>query len=126
MTIVSEPVPELQADRGTDTVLRVAAAFKSFGSVQALSGATLDLACGVLHEPRVILLDEPTVGVDPQSRERIYEMLGQLRAAGGSLLVTTHHLEEAEARCDRIAIIDHGKLIAAGTLAELIERTVGG
>jgi ABC-2 type transport system ATP-binding protein len=86
----------------------------------------LNIACGVLHEPRLILLDEPTVGVDPQSRERIYEMLATLRSAGATLLVTTHHLEEAESRCDRIAIIDHGKLIAVGTLAELIESTVGG
>jgi ABC-2 type transport system ATP-binding protein len=86
----------------------------------------LNLACGVLHEPKIVLLDEPTVGVDPQSRERIYEMLGALRKSGASLLLTTHHLEEAESRCDRIAILDHGKLIAAGTLAELVDRTVGG
>jgi ABC-2 type transport system ATP-binding protein len=85
----------------------------------------INLACGVMHQPRVILLDEPTVGVDPQSRERIYEMLEKLRAAGASLLLTTHQLEEAEARCDRIVILDHGRAVAAGTLAELVERTVG-
>jgi ABC-2 type transport system ATP-binding protein len=85
----------------------------------------LNIACGVLHEPRVILLDEPTVGVDPQSRERIYEMLDRLRAAGASLLLTTHQLEEAEGRCKRIVIIDHGQIIAAGTLEELVARTVG-
>ncbi len=86
----------------------------------------LNIACGVLHEPGVVLLDEPTVGVDPQSRERIYEMLAGLRAAGSSLLLTTHQLEEAEARCDRIVIIDRGQVIASGTLAELVEKTVGG
>jgi ABC-2 type transport system ATP-binding protein len=86
----------------------------------------LNIACGVLHRPKVVLLDEPTAGVDPQSRERIYEMLDRLRLEGASLLLTTHHLDEAEARCDRIVIIDHGKVIASGTLAELVEQTVGG
>jgi ABC-2 type transport system ATP-binding protein len=85
----------------------------------------LNIACGVLHRPRVVLLDEPTVGVDPQSRERIYDMLTDLTRAGVSLLLTTHHLEEAEARCSRTVIIDHGKAIAAGTLPELVDQTVG-
>lgn len=86
----------------------------------------LNIACGVLHDPRVVLLDEPTVGVDPQSRERIYDMLARLRDAGASLLLTTHQLEEAEARCQRIVIIDHGRVIASGTLGELMDATVGG
>lgn len=85
----------------------------------------LNIACGVLHRPRIVLLDEPTVGVDPQSRDRIYDMLNELRTAGVSLLLTTHHLEEAEARCQRTVIIDHGRVIASGTLAELVEATVG-
>jgi ABC-2 type transport system ATP-binding protein len=85
----------------------------------------LNIACGVLHRPRVVLLDEPTVGVDPQSRERIYDMLGELARSGVSLLLTTHHLDEAEARCSRTVIIDHGRVIAAGTLPELVDRTVG-
>ena len=86
----------------------------------------LNIACAVLHEPKALLLDEPTVGVDPQSRERVYEMLDKLRASGVSLLLTTHQLEEAEARCDRIVIVDHGKIIAEGSLAALVESTVGG
>lgn len=85
----------------------------------------LNIACGVIHRPRVVLLDEPTVGVDPQSRERIYDMLAELTKTGVSLLLTTHHLEEAEARCHRTVIIDHGKVIAAGTMAELVDQTVG-
>ena len=85
----------------------------------------LNIACGIVHRPRVVLLDEPTVGVDPQSRDRIYDMLAALMAEGVSLLLTTHHLEEAEARCSRTVIIDHGRVIAAGTLPELVDRTVG-
>jgi linearmycin/streptolysin S transport system ATP-binding protein len=99
------------------------------GLVRGFSGGMkrrLNVACGVLHEPRVLLLDEPTVGVDPQSRERLYDMLAELRGRGTSLLLTTHQLEEAEARCERIVIIDHGRVVAAGTLAELVERTIGG
>jgi ABC-2 type transport system ATP-binding protein len=85
----------------------------------------LNIACGVLHRPRIVLLDEPTVGVDPQSRDRIYDMLSDLANEGVSLLLTTHHLEEAEARCSRTVIIDHGRVIAQGTLAELVDQTVG-
>ena len=85
----------------------------------------LNIACGVIHQPRVVLLDEPTVGVDPQSRERIYDMLAELASSGVSLVLTTHHLEEAEARCARTVIIDHGRVIAAGTLPELVDQTVG-
>ena len=85
----------------------------------------LNIAAGTIHDPRVLLLDEPTVGVDPQSRERIYAMIGELKARGVSLLYTTHYMEEAERLCDRIAIIDHGKIIASGTKEELVRRTVG-
>jgi ABC-2 type transport system ATP-binding protein len=85
----------------------------------------VNIACGVLHRPLVLLLDEPTVGVDPQSRERIFAMLDELGDHGTSILLTTHQLDEAERRCDRIVIIDHGRVIATGTLSELIERTVG-
>jgi ABC-2 type transport system ATP-binding protein len=96
--------------------------------VRNLSGGMrrrLNIGCGIVHKPRVILLDEPTVGIDPQSRDRIYEMLAAWRQSGLSVLLTTHHLEEAEARCTRTVIIDHGKVIAAGTVAQLVDRTVG-
>ncbi|HWZ85868.1 MAG TPA: ABC transporter ATP-binding protein, partial [Thermoanaerobaculia bacterium] len=71
----------------------------------------LNIAAGTIHGPKVLLLDEPTVGVDPQSRERIYAMIGELKGRGVSLVYTTHYMEEAERLCDRIAIIDHGKII---------------
>ncbi len=96
--------------------------------VKTLSGGMqrrLNIACSVLHQPAVLLLDEPTVGVDPQSRERIYEMIYQLLECGTSVLLTTHHLDEAQHRCDRIAIIDQGKIVQSGTLDELIQRTIG-
>ena len=85
----------------------------------------LNIAAGTIHGPKVLLLDEPTVGVDPQSRERIYGMIGELKARGVSLVYTTHYMEEAERLCDRVAIIDHGKIIASGTKDELVRRTVG-
>ncbi len=85
----------------------------------------LNIAAGTIHGPRVLLLDEPTVGVDPQSRERIYGMIGELKSRGVALLYTTHYMEEAERLCDRIAIIDHGKIIDEGTKDELVRRTLG-
>ncbi|WP_436715974.1 ABC transporter ATP-binding protein [Roseiconus lacunae] len=85
----------------------------------------VNLACGVMHEPRVLLLDEPTVGVDPQSRERIFAMLDELSAGGTSLLLTTHHLDEAQQRSDRIVILDGGQVVADGTIDELVHQTIG-
>ncbi len=79
----------------------------------------LNLACGLVHTPKVLLLDEPTVGVDPQSRVRLLEMVQEQADGGTCVLYTTHYMEEAENVCDRLAIMDHGRVIAAGTLAEL-------
>ena len=79
----------------------------------------LNFGCGIVHAPPVMLLDEPTVGVDPQSRERLFDLVRAERDRGTCVLYTTHYMEEAEKLCDSLAIIDHGKLIASGTLAEL-------
>ena len=81
----------------------------------------LNMAAGIIHRPRVVLMDEPTVGVDPQSRNRIFEMIESLRVAGAAIIYTTHYMEEAERLCDRVAIIDHGRIIAQGSSDELVK-----
>src|SRR5260370_26149213 len=81
----------------------------------------LNLAAALLHEPRILLLDEPTVGVDPQSRNQIFSSLETLKREGKTLVYTTHYMEEAERLCDRIIIIDHGKVIANDRL-EAVRR----
>jgi ABC-2 type transport system ATP-binding protein len=122
----------LAGERLSEQVARALAwtglADRARDAVKGFSGGMkrrLNIACGVLHEPDIVLLDEPTVGVDPQSRERIWEMLDKLRADGRSLILTTHQLDEAQTRCDRVTIIDHGKTIANGTFAELVAQTIG-
>ena len=109
--------------RGIQAVLeRVGLADRARDVVKKLSGGMkrrLNFACGVLHQPKVLLLDEPTAGVDAQSRVRLLELVREQASAGTCVLYTTHYMEEAEALCDWLAIIDHGKLMAAGTLAEL-------
>jgi len=84
----------------------------------------LNLALGMVHGPRVLLLDEPTVGIDPQARANILDVVRGVARGGTTVLYTTHYLEEAESLCDRIGIMDHGKILAEGTLEEL-KRMVG-
>ncbi|MBA4407375.1 ABC transporter ATP-binding protein [bacterium] len=80
----------------------------------------LNLAASLLHDPEIVLCDEPTVGVDPQSRNAIFEMLSELNRSGKTIVYTTHYMEEAERLCSRLGIIDNGNIIADGTLVELI------
>ncbi|MDT8998847.1 ABC transporter ATP-binding protein [Paucibacter sp. APW11] len=82
----------------------------------------LNIACALLHEPDVLIFDEPTVGVDPQSRNAIFDTLELLRGQGRALLYTTHYMEEAERLCDRIQIVDHGRSVAEGSLDELLAK----
>jgi ABC-2 type transport system ATP-binding protein len=84
----------------------------------------LNFGCGIVHSPKVLLLDEPTVGVDPQSRVRLLELVREEVGTGTCVLYTTHYMEEAQDLCTRLAIIDHGKLLAMGTLDEL-RRMIG-
>jgi linearmycin/streptolysin S transport system ATP-binding protein len=80
----------------------------------------LNLAASLVHRPKLILLDEPTAGVDPQSREQILKIIGGLRDDGNAIIYTTHYMEEAERLCDRLGILSEGKLVAVGTLDELL------
>jgi ABC-2 type transport system ATP-binding protein len=97
------------ADRATEPVERY-----SGGMLRRLN-----IAAGLLHEPRAVLMDEPTVGLDPQSRASILDLVRAIAAAGAAVVYTTHYLDEAERLCDRIGIIDRGSILAEGTLQEL-------
>jgi len=85
----------------------------------------LNLAAGLVHEPEVLVLDEPTVGVDPQSRNHIFETVRALARGGMTIIYTSHYMEEVEALCDRVAIIDAGAIVAIGSIAELIAAHAG-
>jgi ABC-2 type transport system ATP-binding protein len=120
--------------RGSDLAGRVGEALALAGledragdRVATFSGGMqrrLNFAIGLIHRPSIVLLDEPTVGVDPQSRHHLFEMVSALAARGVTIVYTTHYMEEAERLCDRIAIIDHGRLAGVGTRDELI-RAIG-
>jgi ABC-2 type transport system ATP-binding protein len=116
-------MPRADLEARTAELLRlVGLADRAREPIKKFSGGMkrrLNFACGVVHRPRVLLLDEPTVGVDPQSRVRLLELVREEARGGTCVLYTTHYMEEAETLCDLLAIIDHGKVIAQGTMAEL-------
>ena len=103
-------------DRAADTVSEYSGGMKR----------RLNLAAGLLHDPDILIFDEPTVGVDPQSRNHIFDNVERLNAAGMTVIYTTHYMEEAQRLCDRVAIIDHGRLVALGTPRDLIDSLGGG
>ena len=121
-------MPTAQAKRRSDEVLKVIGlADRAKDQTKTYSGGMkrrLNVGIGLLHHPELLILDEPTVGVDPQSRNSILESVEGLSGAGMAVLYTTHSMEEAERLCDRVGIIDHGRLIAEGTPRELV-RLVG-
>jgi ABC-2 type transport system ATP-binding protein len=97
---------------------------KSRARVGSLSGGQkqrLALACALVGDPQLLFLDEPTTGLDPQARRQLWELIGELRAGGRTIVLTTHYMEEAERLCDRVAIVDHGRAIALGTPRALVQ-----
>ncbi len=122
----------LQGLRGRRLAERIAATLEMVGladraddRIDTFSGGMqrrANIAVGLLHEPRLLILDEPTAGVDPQSRNQILESVASLSSHGMAVLYTTHYMEEAERLCDRVGIIDAGRLVAEGTRRELVAR----
>jgi ABC-2 type transport system ATP-binding protein len=101
---------------------------KAGARVGTLSGGQkqrLAVACALVGDPQLLFLDEPTTGLDPQSRRQVWDIVNAIKARGRTVLLTTHYMDEAERLCDEIAVIDHGRIIARGTPAELI-RSLGG
>ncbi len=114
------------AGRDPDVVFaEMALEEKCHARVGKLSGGQrqrLVVACALIGDPEILFLDEPTTGLDPQSRLQLWERIEAFRGRGGTVLMTTHYMEEAERLCDRVAIVDHGRIIARGTPEELIAR----
>jgi len=114
---------EVLRERVRAALLFVGLAERAGDRVESYSGGMkrrLNLAAAVVHDPEIVLLDEPTVGVDPQSRGLIFDNVLALRARGRTIVYATHYMEEAERLCDRVAIVDHGRLLALDTVATLV------
>ena len=114
--------------RAAELLEALALADRAREPVKTFSGGMkrrVNLGCALLHRPRLLLLDEPTVGIDPQARASLLDFIRGLQRDGTAILYTTHYLEEAETLCQRIGILDHGRLLAEGTLQELQQRLGG-
>ena len=112
----SEVLEELQLTEKADTWV---------GKLSGGQRQRLAVATALVGNPKILFLDEPTTGLDPQSRRQLWDIIRRFQSAGGTVLLTTHYMDEAERLCDRLAIIDHGQVIAEGTPADLIERLGG-
>jgi ABC-2 type transport system ATP-binding protein len=111
-----------------EAVARVSLEEKLGARVGKLSGGQkqrLAVACALIGDPKLLFMDEPTTGLDPQSRRQLWEIIRRFKDAGRTVLITTHYMDEAERLCDRVAVVDHGKVIAAGSPRELISSLGG-
>jgi ABC-2 type transport system ATP-binding protein len=111
-----------------EAIARVSLEDKQHSFIVKLSGGQtqrLAVACALVGDPRLLFLDEPTTGLDPQSRRQLWEVIGQFRKTGRTVMLTTHYMDEAERLCDRVAIVDHGQVIALGSPAQLIAQLGG-
>ncbi|MFF2890359.1 ATP-binding cassette domain-containing protein [Paenibacillus sp. NPDC057967] len=122
---------QMHGIRGSELKKRIAHVLEAVGltdragdEVSSYSGGMkrrINIAAALLHEPKLVIMDEPTVGIDPQSRNHIFEMIRKLQREGVTVLYSTHYMEEVEALCDEVAIIDHGRIVSQGGLRELLE-----
>jgi ABC-2 type transport system ATP-binding protein len=111
-----------------EAIGRVSLEEKATSYVVNLSGGQrqrLAVACALVGDPQLLFLDEPTTGLDPQSRRQLWDVIGGFRTAGRTVMITTHYMDEAERLCDRVAIVDHGRIIALGSPAQLIAQLGG-
>jgi ABC-2 type transport system ATP-binding protein len=111
-----------------EAIRRVSLEEKASSRVGQLSGGQqqrLAVACAIVGDPQLLFLDEPSTGLDPKSRRQLWDVIRQFRATGRTVMLTTHYMDEAERLCDRVAIVDHGQIIALGTPSELIARLGG-
>jgi ABC-2 type transport system ATP-binding protein len=116
-------IPKLELRKNINKILEIVDLdYRKNDRIKTFSGGMkrrINIACSLLHNPKILVLDEPTVGVDPQNRNHIFEVIERLNNEGMTIIYTTHYMEEAERFCDNISIIDVGRIIAQGTLKEL-------
>jgi ABC-2 type transport system ATP-binding protein len=122
---MDKPTAQRRAGEVLESLDLVAAADRATGSYSGGMRRRLDIGLGIIHRPAVLFLDEPTTGLDPQARARMWDEIRALREGGTTVFLTTHYLEEADALADRLAIIDHGVIVAEGTADELKRQVAG-
>jgi ABC-2 type transport system ATP-binding protein len=115
-------VPAKRADEMLDTVGLTEQGAQRTEKLSGGQAQRLSIACALVHDPELLFLDEPTGSLDPQARRNLWDLLRQISSSGRTVMLTTHHMDEAEALCDRVAIMDHGKILRAGPPAALVRE----